>query len=361
VLPSALSALGLPARNGQSPAIAVPATDRVVVLLVDGLGAEQLDEHADLTPFLAARAASSRTLDAGFPSTTPISLTSLGVGAPPGRHGITGLVLALPETQRLVNTIAPPADLDLVALQPEQTELERAAAAGVEVTHTGPRSFAGVGISVFGLRGGRFSGSDTVGERVAVVHDAVRRGERSLVYAYWGDLDKTGHIHGVDSVAWRAELRHVDQLVEAVAATLPAGAVLLVTSDHGMLDLDPAEVTELADRPELDRDVRLYSGDPRAINLFAAPGRADAVRSAWRDTLGDSAWVLHRDEAVAAGWYGPDVPPAHLARLGDVVVAMRGRGAVVDSRVLPPVVRSFVGSHGSLTTAEQRIPLVVVP
>jgi hypothetical protein len=69
--------------------------------------------------------------------------------------------------------------------------------------------------------------------------------------------------------------------------------------------------------------------------------------------------LVSREEAVAAGWFGP-VPPEHLARIGDVVVACHDRYAVLASRTEPPVVASLVAYHGSWTAAEMLVPLIVV-
>jgi hypothetical protein len=89
------------------------------------------------------------------------------------------------------------------------------------------------------------------------------------------------------------------------------------------------------------------------------PGATDDVLQAWRDIIGDRAWVLSRDEAVGAGWFGP-VEPWLAGRIGDVVVAPAGPAAVIasQSEVLES---SLVGMHGSLTSADQLVPLLFLP
>jgi hypothetical protein len=82
------------------------------------------------------------------------------------------------------------------------------------------------------------------------------------------------------------------------------------------------------------------------------------VIAAWRGVLGPAAWVLTREEAIAGGWYGP-VPPAHLGRLGDVVVICQGRAVVVASGWEPPAVGRLVAYHGSVTAAEMSITLLI--
>jgi len=62
--------------------------------------------------------------------------------------------------------------------------------------------------------------------------------------------------------------------------------------------------------------------------------------------------------AIAAGWFGPTVGDAVRPRIGDVVAAASGTTALVLLRS-EPVESAFVGQHGSLTPAEQRVPLLL--
>ena len=74
--------------------------------------------------------------------------------------------------------------------------------------------------------------------------------------------------------------------------------------------------------------------------------------------LDERAWVVSRDDAVAAGWFGERVTDEARQRIGDVVVAARGTSGVVR-RTVEPIESSLIGQHGSFTSAEQRIPLLV--
>jgi hypothetical protein len=357
LLPSVLAGMGV---AGETAALALPPAGRVVVLLMDGLGAELL-EAAEDAPFLTAHLDGASTLDAGFPATTPVSLTTLGCGVPPGLHGMTGFFMRRPEDGVVLNLLRLPPEVVPRELQPRGTAFERAVAAGVSVSRVGPRSFDGDGLTEFGLRGGDYLGADSIGERIAAVEHAVRRGSRSLVYVYYGDLDATGHRRGCRSVSWERELTHADRVVEQLAAALPADCLLLVTADHGMVDVAEDARWDLASTPALDTGVEVLAGDPRAVHVHTRPGAAADVQAAWAETLGANAWVVSREVAIEQGWFGPTVAPQFRARVGDVVAAMRTDVAVVDSRRLPPMILSLIGLHGSLTSAEQRVPLVIVP
>jgi hypothetical protein len=358
VLPAVLTALGVP---GETPGPAVPASERVVVLLIDGLGTLPLQAHADRAPFLTRLLAedAAHRLTTVFPSTTPIALTSLGTGLTPGEHGVTGLYVRL-AGGALVNMLAIPAQIDLREFQPRPTAFERAAAAGIQTTRVGPAAFDNAGLTEAALRGGRYVGAESASDRATAVHVAVRRSAPALVYCYYGELDSIGHRHGLDSDQWRAELTHVDEWVAQVAAGLPAGTTMLVTSDHGMLDVPPAHRWDIARTPALDAGVEATSGDLRGVQVHVAPGALEDVRSAWREVLGDAFLVLDRDAAVDAGWYGPTVRDDVRSRLGDLLALAVRDHIVVDSRVLPAFVLAMVGMHGGLAPEELEVPLLVL-
>src|SRR5688572_9220113 len=277
------------------------------VVLIDGLGWNALCARPNDAPYLTSLLGNegSRAITSVFPTTTPIALTSLGTGLSPGEHGILGLLLRLEEGGRVVDTLANPAQVDMRALQPQQTAFERAVAAGVEVTRIGPRHFDGAGLSEAGLRGGRYVGAESVGELVDAAAEAVRRGERSLAYVYLGTLDATGHRRGCTTAAWAHELTHIDRVVEQIADALPAGCALVVTSDHGMVDVPFENRWDVATTPALSAGVEVVAGDLRGVHVHARPGASGDVLAAWRTTLGADFWVLSRDEAIDAGLYGP--------------------------------------------------------
>ena len=307
-------------------------------------------------------------MTAGFPSTTAASLGSLGTGLPPGEHGIVGYLLAIPDHQRLLNPLkwrlmgeGPRVDLlkELVPeqFQPTATAFERAAAAGVTVTQVAPMYQAGSGLTRAALRGGDFRPSFSVGDLVDGIVTALTAGDRTLVYAYHGDLDMTGHVRGPDSESWSLELGQIDLAVRTLAERLPRDAALIVTADHGMVAV--REPVDFDRTPQLRAGVRSLGGEPRARHVYAERGSADDVVAAWRETLGDDFTVTARADAIAAGWFGPVVAPAVFDRIGDAVVTANGARAVIRSGG-EPLQSRLLGHHGSLTAAEMLVPLHVI-
>ena len=361
LLPSVLTSLGV---GGEAAPLALAPTGRAVVLLVDGLGARLLQRHADAAPYLSSLA--GRDLTAGFPATTATSLASFGTGRTPGEHGLTGYTSWVEEVDATVgwlgwSPVGSREDLRsrLVPeqLQPRLTALERAAAAGIEVTVAAPASFDGSGLTRAVLRGGTYRGAVTGGDAIATAVAGSRAGDRSLVYCYTPDLDLTGHVRGVDSEAWREQLRLIDGFAEQLASRLPAGTVLHVTADHGMVDVSDDARVDADATPALQEGVRALAGEPRARHVHAEPGATADVLGRWRAELADRMWVGTGDDAVAAGLFGPVVTAAARSRIGDVVAVATGDVAVVR-RSVEPRFSALRGQHGALTDDELLVPLL---
>jgi hypothetical protein len=332
-------------------------TKRACVLLVDGLGWEQLRDHPAAAPFLSELALNSRPVTAGFPSTPVTSLGSLCTGTPPGQHGMLGYQVIEPGEGRLLNGLRWDSRVDPNRWQPLPTIYQRAVAAGIAAFHIAQGSFRGTGLTNALMRGAEYLAADSMGALAARAAAALAGHARALVVVYHGDLDGTGHVFGVGSDAWRKQLAHVDKLVEQLAADLPSGASLHVTGDHGMVDVGTDDRIDYDLEPALRAGVALLGGEPRARHVYARPGAAADVLAAWREALGDRGWVLPRDDAIKEGWFGP-VDAAMAERIGDVVAALAGNTAVVASRGEPRESALF-GMHGSLTASEQLIPALV--
>ncbi|SNR33845.1 alkaline phosphatase family protein [Blastococcus mobilis] len=369
VLPGAATALGVPVGRGALARDPLDLTGvlggarRVAVLLIDGLGADLVRAHAEFAPTLAALSSPVGDLSAPCPSTTPVSLATLGTGLPPGSHGILGFVTLVPGEGgatgegRTLNHVQWVDDPDPAVWQARRTVFEQAETAGVSATAVGPYAYAGSGLTRAVYRGATYTGAVSHGDVCALVLGALAATPRALVYGYIPELDLTGHVRGVDSPSWRAQLAFVDRVVEELVAGLPDDAALLVTADHGMLDVPDVTRVDLDEEPDLSDGVRLLAGEPRARYVHAEPGAEDDVLHSWREVLGHRAWVVSREDAVASGIFGP-VDDAVAARIGDVVALARGTWALTTPRLEPGPSR-LVAYHGSLTATELAIPLLV--
>lgn len=353
---SLLAAMGV---GGEPNPLALTPSARACLLVIDGLGWELLRDHPAVAPFLSELSNNGAVLAAGFPATTVTSLGSLGTGMAPGRHGMLGYQVAIPGRNRLLNGLRWDDSVDPRGWQPRPTVYERAARAGVTTYRVAAPALEKTGLSSAVMRGTRYRPAESLGALVAQGADALRSADRVLVTVYHAQLDSTGHVFGCSSDAWRYHLGHMDKLAEQMASAVPAATSLYITADHGMTDVAAEDKLDVDTLPGLRDGVALLGGEPRARHVYTEPGAAADVLAAWRETLGGQAWILPRDEAIAAGWFG-EVDPGLASRIGDVVAAPAGPWAIVASKT-EPLESSLTGMHGSLTSSDQLVPLLALP
>lgn len=357
--PSARSIVGvaddmLHALSGGSPT--VPRAESVVLVLVDGLGAASLRAHAGHARTLAGSMAKRDVAHSVFPSTTAAALTSILTGARPGEHGLVGYRVLDRSRDRLVNLLSgwESDGIDPLDWQPVSTVFERARSDGRPTFAVGVAAYAGSGFSRATLRGAEFVAARTPGERVEAAYELAERHPGSFVYCYLPEVDKAGHKHGVNSHQWVSALEDIDA---ALSTSVPPGVGVIVTADHGMVDV-PAHRQIVLDEEHLV-GVRHLGGEPRMLHAYLDPDTdPTSVLTRWRSDLEGVADVATRAEAVASGLFGPTVTDAAASRIGDLLVVARGFGAVYDGTASDQRSRGMVGQHGGLTPEERQVPLL---
>ncbi|KJY46522.1 phosphodiesterase, partial [Streptomyces sp. NRRL S-444] len=276
------------------------------------------------------------------------------------RQGLPGYAVRNPASGELMNQLrwhpwTPPKPW-----QPYPTVFQQADKAGVATAQVSSPAFQTTPLTKIALSGGTFLGRMTGEERMDLAAERLAAGDRSLVYTYFSELDGAGHRHGVNSDAWRGQLMCVDRLVQRLAEQLPPRTALYVTADHGMVDVpfDEDSRIDFDEDWELGAGVALLGGEGRARHVYAVPGAEADVLTVWREVLGDRFWVASREEALELGWFGApgECDERVLGRIGDVVAAAQADVAITASRKEPNE-SALVGMHGSMTAAEQLVPL----
>lgn len=351
----------VPALQGRTPArgwLPEPATRarQIVLLVLDGLGWLQLQDRLALAPTLAAMAGGP--IHSVAPTSTACALSSITLGRPPAAHGIVGYRVRVPGGQVLNVLRWRTADGDArQQVPPEEFQTHRAFA-GAPVPAVTRAEFAGSGFTLAHLSGAVLRGWREASSIAVEVRSLLREGH-PLVYAYYDGIDHIAHERGFGPY-YDAEVVASDRLVADVAAALPAGAALVVTSDHGQVDVGdrlvvlPPEVRDLCEA---------VSGEGRFAWLHARPGCAAALAEAVRPSVADTGlgWVVTREEAEAEGWFGGALAPDVSARLGDVALVARQPVAFVEpAGDAGSGHRGLRCRHGSLTADELLVPLLAV-
>ncbi|MEP7113470.1 MAG: alkaline phosphatase family protein [Ilumatobacteraceae bacterium] len=339
-----------PNRSADRAWMPSPAHDarQVVILVLDGLGWEQFVRYRQHMPTLAAFDGGPITTVA--PSTTATALTSITTGLTPGEHGLVGYRMDVGGDT--LNVLRWSTDAGDARRKHEPRRVQPFAAfMGEPVPVVTKADFERTGFTEAHLRGGRMAGWRSASSIAVTVGQLLREGE-PLIYAYYDGIDKIAHERGFGPY-YEAELRAADDVVEQIRAQLVDDSALLVTADHGQVDVG-SNTREMAG--DVSKLTRSLSGEGRFRWLHAKPGAADDLLAAALALHGDVAWVMSRQELIEGGWFGPVVSPPIAARFGDVALMTKAPISFVDPADSGPY--PLVCRHGSLTSAEMLVPLL---
>jgi predicted AlkP superfamily pyrophosphatase or phosphodiesterase len=329
------------------------SASQVVLLLLDGLGWDQLAERRAHAPALSSFQGGPITSVA--PTTTATALSSVVTGSTPADHGVVGYRLRVQGLQgddEILNVLRWRTRSGDARSFVEPAGFCRVAAFGGHPVPVVSRvEFIGTGFTLAHQRGARDVGY-AVPSGIAVEVGALLRAGNPFVYAYYDGVDKVAHRSGFGD-HYDAELRAADRLVDDLRSVLPPGAALVVTADHGQVSV--GEQTRVL-APEVLEGTTLISGEARFRWLHVRPGAQGDVLDAARHVYGHEAWVLSEDEVVSSGWFGGPLHAEVRVRIGDVAIVPHAPVGYLDPADTGEV--RLVCRHGSLTAAEMLVPLL---
>lgn len=344
IVPGLLGGANLP--DWMPPAVADASA--VVVLVLDGLGWRQLEQRANVAPVLNSLAGGPISTVA--PSTTATALSSIATGLTPAEHGILGYRMLMRGAVTNMLRWATDEGVRRHDVSPREFQPARAFC-GQRVPYVTSQELIGSSFSDAHLFGGVAHGYRALSSLPVVVSELVRSGA-TFVHAYYPGVDKIAHERGFGEF-YDAELACADRMVDDLLNRLPRDAVVLVTADHGQVEVRDRL---LYPSDDLLRLIELQSGEGRMRWMHARPGAEVELFEAACEEFGGVAWVRRRSEAIAEGWFGPHFPAPMNGRLGDVVIAPFAPVSLFEEADSGPF--NLICRHGSLTEDEVLVPLI---
>lgn len=321
--------------------------ERVVVVLLDAFGASFLARHRAHP--LVERLKVTR-LRSQFPSTTTAHVTTMHFGMAVEHHGLYEWNVLEPSLDTIIcplrfNVAGLEAEgalagrLDPMVLSPGPTFYETP---GVPSVVLQPDWIAGSTYTRLATRGARTVGFPTLQAGVSALADLLdHRGEVRYAFLYWDAIDRIGHERGPSSTEFEAAAHDALNCLWNTFHRRRDYAVL-ITADHGQVDVDPERVDYLDDLwpelPDLLSQPR-PAGSSRDAFLHVHPDRCEQVV----DEL--SARLQDRAEVVPAGELFDGVGARLRDRLGNVAV-LPAPGRQVWLRQAAANERWFRGQHG---------------
>lgn len=361
-------------RAPRAPAGAVPPSDflaslplgrpHVVLLLVDGLGDRYLARTGGASLLHRHRLGD---LSSVFPSTTASAIASVMTGLWPIHHGLLGwfirdarfggILAPLPMTLRAGGKVE--GVLRLRRLFPYPTLYQGLPCRSTVVS---PREIVDSPFNRRHSRGAARVGYQGLDGLVAAIRGAVLSHGRQggYVYAYYARFDAMTHAFGVDATRVAEEFGKIQDAVGKLADGLAGlGVDLLVTADHGFIDVPAGQTLDIADWPEIPPMLAVPMwGERRVAWCAVRSGAALDFEAAITDRLGSRGRVLPMNLVPPGMLFGFGRPSGRLReRMGSHGLFMAPGWAVRD-RVAGEVEHPMIGLHGGLSADEMRIPLV---
>jgi hypothetical protein len=342
---------------------AIARHQKVMLLVIDGMGHDHLLRHRP-DGFLARHVRARIT--SVCPTTTASAITTFVSGKAPLQHGLTGWFTWLRELGAVTAVLpfrprngGPAYDqmgvkLDPILGWPSIFDAWQRPSHALIPAYIADSHFSR---STYGrARRHAFEALDDCLQQAREL--LAGDGERFL-YAYWSDLDRLGHQHGIESAEARQHLEQLDRAIEAFAATLPADTLLLITADHGQVDTSPEETVWLHEHPALADCLALpLCGEPRLAFCYVHADRKQPFVDYVREHLGEVCELMSREEMLEGKLFGLGrAHPEFRHRIGDYALLMKGNYIIKD-RIAGEDDFALIGVHGGLSEAELYVPLI---
>jgi hypothetical protein len=346
------------ALEGKSNPLSLPLKQSYVVILVDGLGVSNIKSAGAHAAFLNQKLLSSTSLFSGFPSTTATSLASLATGKANGEHAFIGYRVFDRESSRAINFLNDLGDeLNPREFQDLETISEQATRAGKTVVTVGPGEYSESGFTKATMPAARYLAASTLEQRFsAASKEASNPG--TLVYLYIPELDQLAHRFGTSSTKWLSMIEDLDSEVSKFARSLSKTTGVILTADHGVIDVPKSSHIYLEQLACME-DLVMIGGDPRVGFLYFETGiDLAAKRLQIEQELSGLVDTVTIEELVTSGWFAPLTKTATRVA-PDFVLLPRADRVVYHRGFAKQKSMEMVGQHGGMSKSEWEVPLVI--
>lgn len=347
---------GLEAVLGQKNPLNFQSKKRVCVVLVDGMGAEQVLARSGHAKYLSSAIARGETAFSAFPATTSTNIGSFATGVTAGEHGLIGhQVLDRKRNIRLNLLTGWTTETNPVVWQPNQNISELSFSLGIQTNVIAASEYQHTGYTKATMRQANFVAAESISDRFEKAREILSSPQESLSYLYIPELDKYGHRNGWQSPGWAALLEEVDSEVQRISKRLPKDSGLVVIADHGMVDT--SEEMHLVLDKYFDSALEWFGGDTRASYVYLNDPKAIDSTLERFTPLSNSITAIRTTDLVEKRFFG-DVTELALNRLPEIVLLAKGSHTLFHSEYSKKKSFEMIAHHGAPSAAEIRIPLV---
>ncbi len=343
--------------------------DNVVLILLDGMGYNFFMRNAKLLDYSIMDSLQSK-MTSVFPSTTAAAMTTIYTGLAPKNHGCLAWFTFLKELG-LISTIPPLTRRnygdyitnstikanDILKLQSTFEHIRTADSYFViaeklkdtpydTVVSKGAKSV--VGFSNF---------ADSMEKIYGIIQS---NSNKKFVLHYWDGIDSKSHLDGtVKAIPHFEELfQHILELSEKIKSNCPKTAIL-VTADHGLIDIPKGHTINLKDHPKLEETLTLpLCGESRAAFCYVRAPYREQFELYVKNELNEYCWLLSMKELFDSEIFGFfDPHPQFKYRIPDYILLMKENYMIKDKMLKETRIR-MKAVHGGLSEEELYVPLL---
>ena len=344
--------------QGKPNPLELRPTKKIVVVMVDGLGIEQIKQRAGHAPWLNSLINKSTITHTSFPATTSVNIGSFGTGLWPGEHGLIGhLVWDRHHDEKLNLLVGWNERTNPLEWQPHQTVASQAIEAGIAAHVISAGEYKETPFTKITMKDAHFSAAESWSDRFKRAKEILATNEPSISYLYIPELDKYGHKNGWTSSGYATMLEDLDVEIRNFVSKLPKDSGVIVTADHGMIETTKERQLVLDDYLENGSHTQFYGGDTRVGFVYLDDPSSIEKVVANLEPVSYAFDMVQTTAAIDAGWFGP-IGKEAKNRLPELLLLGKSNYTLYHSKYFKPRSFEMISHHGALSPAETRIPLI---
>lgn len=326
--------------------------NHVAVLLLDGMGSYILRKNLSEDSFLSTHKIAD--ISAVFPSTTACAVPALQSGLAPIETGWLGWENYFKEINRHV-----------IMFRNEDFYTGEKLTINVKEKLPYDNFYSDLGVHAFELGPSFYpDGCETFAELCNRYLAEIALHDKSVSYLYWGEPDTTMHEMGAYSVEAKEKLEDINLMLAQLSERLPDDTLLIVTADHGHIDVKPIYFTNFTDIT--NTLVEIPSNEGRAaffrVKLFH---KMKFVKN-FKKYFGEYFKLMNKDKFINEGYLGKakrKSNPYVSAFIGDYVAIATDHyyfnfNPNYYSKEDDELV--FKSHHAGMTANEMMVPLIII-
>ena len=201
------------------------------------------------------------------------------------------------------------------------------------------------------------NGVDTLSEAFNKVQEICNKEESNFTYLYWDEPDALMHEYGTTSQIVKVKLLEIEEQVEKLANELPNETIVLITADHGLIDVEPIELSNYPDFE--DCLTKPFAGEGRFAQFYVKEGMQSTFEELFNKYFAESFMLMTKQEFIKSQMAGLNaVNSITQYALGDYVAI--GIGNYYFTEKLSDDDLIFKAHHAGITPEEMETCVILL-